>query len=246
MRIAALYDIHGNLPALDAVLADVRRARVDRIVVGGDVLPGPMPREAIARLQSLDVPTRLPARQRRSRDARRIAGSAVAHPRIRPPAAALVPRAARRGAARGGRRMARRTFASTCRGLGSVLFCHATPRSDEEVVTHLIPEPLLRPIVERRGRRGRLRAHPRAVRRDGGPHALRERRQRRHAVREAGRLLAAARRRRRAAPHRLRSARPRPPTSAAPRSRTPSSSRRCTSCSRPTAADVHAVRTRSA
>jgi predicted phosphodiesterase len=33
-------------------------------------------------------------------------------------------------------------------GLGSVLFCHATPRNDTEVVTHLIPEPLLKPIFD--------------------------------------------------------------------------------------------------
>lgn len=43
--VAALYDIHGNLPALEAVLAEVRAAGVARIVVGGDVLPEPMPRE---------------------------------------------------------------------------------------------------------------------------------------------------------------------------------------------------------
>ena len=57
MRVAAVYDIHGNLPALEAVLHDVRRAGVDLIVVGGDVIPGPMPRECLARLLSLDLPT---------------------------------------------------------------------------------------------------------------------------------------------------------------------------------------------
>ena len=55
-RIAALYDIHGNLPALEAVLEEVRRAGVDHVVVGGDVLPGPMVRETLASLQALDVP----------------------------------------------------------------------------------------------------------------------------------------------------------------------------------------------
>src|SRR4051794_1254605 len=57
-RIAALYDIHGNLPALEAVLDDVKRADVDLIVIGGDVVPGPMPRETIDRLRDLDIPTR--------------------------------------------------------------------------------------------------------------------------------------------------------------------------------------------
>src|SRR5438128_1839193 len=47
MRVGVLYDIHGNLPALEAVLEDVARTRADRIVVGGDVVPGPMPRETL-------------------------------------------------------------------------------------------------------------------------------------------------------------------------------------------------------
>ena len=50
MHVAALYDIHGNLPALEAVLREVRDAGVERIVIGGDVLPGPMPRECLTRL----------------------------------------------------------------------------------------------------------------------------------------------------------------------------------------------------
>ena len=57
MPLAALYDIHGNLPALEAVLADVRAVGVDDIIVGGDVLPGPMPLECLAFLRALDVPT---------------------------------------------------------------------------------------------------------------------------------------------------------------------------------------------
>src|SRR5882762_4215560 len=56
MRVAAIYDIHGNLPALEAVLQDIRRAEVDHVVVGGDVLPGPMPRETIKCLLDLDIP----------------------------------------------------------------------------------------------------------------------------------------------------------------------------------------------
>ena len=56
MRVAALYDIHGNLPALEAVLREVRAAGVERIVVGGDVIPGPLPREILAALRELGIP----------------------------------------------------------------------------------------------------------------------------------------------------------------------------------------------
>src|SRR5512147_2513483 len=56
MSIAALYDIHANLPALEAVLEDVCHADVDQIVVGGDLLPGPMPVETIERLRAMTVP----------------------------------------------------------------------------------------------------------------------------------------------------------------------------------------------
>ena len=52
--IALLYDVHGNLPALDAVLADARDAGATGYVVGGDVaLFGPFPEETVERLRSL-------------------------------------------------------------------------------------------------------------------------------------------------------------------------------------------------
>ena len=57
MRVAALCDIHANLPALDAVLDDVRAVGVDLIVFGGDIVPGPMMRETFTRILGLDIPT---------------------------------------------------------------------------------------------------------------------------------------------------------------------------------------------
>lgn len=58
MRLAALSDIHGNLFALDAVLADVARRGVDVTVNLGDILSGPLlPRETAQRLMALDLPT---------------------------------------------------------------------------------------------------------------------------------------------------------------------------------------------
>ena len=47
MRIAVLADIHGNLPALRAVLGEIDRKRVDAIVVPGDVVGGPMVAEVL-------------------------------------------------------------------------------------------------------------------------------------------------------------------------------------------------------
>ncbi|OBV41300.1 metallophosphoesterase family protein [Janthinobacterium psychrotolerans] len=58
MRIAAISDIHGNLAALDAVLADIARRGVDVTVNLGDIVSGPLqPRETAARLMALALPT---------------------------------------------------------------------------------------------------------------------------------------------------------------------------------------------
>jgi predicted phosphodiesterase len=54
--VAVLYDIHGNLPALEAVLEDARGAGAERFVLGGDyALFGPWPRECVERLRELDA-----------------------------------------------------------------------------------------------------------------------------------------------------------------------------------------------
>lgn len=54
MRLGLISDLHGNLPAFDAVLGELEGAGVDRIVCLGDVAPGPQPRETIERLRELD------------------------------------------------------------------------------------------------------------------------------------------------------------------------------------------------
>src|SRR5215471_1108952 len=53
MRVAVLSDIHGNLPALEAVLREVVLERPDVIVCCGDVASGPMPAETIDVLRGL-------------------------------------------------------------------------------------------------------------------------------------------------------------------------------------------------
>jgi predicted phosphodiesterase len=58
MKIAVISDIHGNLPALEAVLADIGRAMPDRIVNLGDIVSGPLwPRETAQRLMRMKLPT---------------------------------------------------------------------------------------------------------------------------------------------------------------------------------------------
>lgn len=58
MRLAIVSDIHGNLPALDAVLADIARRGADLTVDCGDLLSGPLwPRETADRLIALGLPT---------------------------------------------------------------------------------------------------------------------------------------------------------------------------------------------
>lgn len=55
MRTAALYDVHGNAPALEAVLAEADGAGVDRIVFGGDIVAGPLPHETLDLVRSVDA-----------------------------------------------------------------------------------------------------------------------------------------------------------------------------------------------
>ena len=58
MRIAAISDIHGNLPALEAVLADIAGRGCDLVVNLGDIVSGPLwPRETLDRLIPLELPT---------------------------------------------------------------------------------------------------------------------------------------------------------------------------------------------
>lgn len=136
MRIAALYDIHGNLPALEAVLADVRRRSVDLVVVGGDVVPGPMPAETLACLQALDVATAFI----------RGNGDRIVAAQYGNPALAEIPEAYRAAISWNAQRLGEdgcrviggwpETFTAAC-DLGDVFFCHATAHNDVEIVTRL-------------------------------------------------------------------------------------------------------------
>jgi diadenosine tetraphosphatase ApaH/serine/threonine PP2A family protein phosphatase len=139
VAVAALYDVHGNLPALEAVLAEVPDGAT--ILVGGDAVLGPMPKETLAVL--------------RERGAIFIRGNGDRHA-VAPPEVVEELWDAR----------ARWTheqlddeelaflrdlphpLALEVDGLGPVLFCHGSPRSDEEILTAITPPKRLDPILD--------------------------------------------------------------------------------------------------
>lgn len=148
MRVAALYDIHGNLPALEAVLADVRQVGVDRIVVGGDVVPGPMPRESLALLLGLEIPVQFIFGNCEVAVLQVMAGKdpAGVPEAVRP----VISWTAEQLGPECGRILEGwpKTVWLDVPGLGGVLFCHGTPRDENEVFTRLTPEERLLPAFE--------------------------------------------------------------------------------------------------
>jgi putative phosphoesterase len=146
-RVAALYDIHGNLPALEAVLAEIRALGVDEIVIGGDVVAGPMPRETLDCLDAIEIPVSyIRGNADRETIACRRGGSMDAVPErfrhgLRWVAGELTPDDERR----------LDSWPLTMRlpgEQGDVLFCHATPRNDTDVFFRHTPEERLRPIFD--------------------------------------------------------------------------------------------------
>ncbi len=129
MRVAALYDIHGNTPALEAVLADVSESGADLVVVGGDVVEGPMPVETLNLLDTVALPLvwvrgncdRDPSEWTRARvDDQRLAWLAA------------LPT----------------TVTIDVTGLGAVCFCHGSPRSDEDIVTAVSTVERVEPMLD--------------------------------------------------------------------------------------------------
>ena len=128
MSVAAIADIHGNVQALDAVLADPRCLAAERIVVLGDVVTGTFPAEALDRLTALGDRVRflrgnaervvLDDDGEESRWARGLLGpDRLAAMRVWPA-----------------------SFAIDVEQLGAVRCCHATPGDDEELLTRITPE----------------------------------------------------------------------------------------------------------
>jgi len=158
MRIAALYDIHANLPALDAVLAELRREHVDEIVVGGDVLPGPMPCETLALLSSLQAPVTFihgngelaVLAQIEAADPSSVTywGTTSGDPPPESVKDTFRWTAAQISSGCGPLPRWPRTYRRTIDGIGEVLFCHATPHSETDCFTRLTREDALAPVFK--------------------------------------------------------------------------------------------------
>jgi predicted phosphodiesterase len=140
MRVAVLADIHGNLPALDAVLSEVDAAGVDAIVLNGDLATGPMPGETLDRLAGLgDKAVWVRGNADRELAAAYDGSLSPGLPeQVRVPTEYCASRLARRHRDLIADLPLSVTLAVS--GLGDVRFCHATARSDTEIV--LVDSPL--------------------------------------------------------------------------------------------------------
>lgn len=147
MKIAALYDIHGNLPALHALLEELKEVQPDLIVVGGDIVSGPMPAQTLQRLFQLGD------------QARSIRGNAdreVVMAFDGQPLSPALPEEVREVTqwTAGQLTRSQRDFLAALpeqlvfqvERLGRIMFCHATVRSDEEIFTSITPQERLNVI----------------------------------------------------------------------------------------------------
>ncbi|WP_245632732.1 metallophosphoesterase family protein [Alicyclobacillus kakegawensis] len=145
-KVAAIYDIHGNLPALEAVLEDICRENVDCIIVGGDVAWGPDPAGV------MDCLLRLPGDVRflRGNADREVAGRYGVEQGLEQWVAQINQWCADQlnDAQLAFLRKLPEKVSLHIDRLGSVLFVHGSPRSDEEAIREDTSESEIRPMLE--------------------------------------------------------------------------------------------------
>lgn len=137
MRVAVISDVHGNLPALEAVLAEVRSESPDLIVSCGDVASGPMPGDTIELLRTLGS-----ARFVRGNADRGLIDEFDGEP-LSPLPGQFVDWCAKQISRE--QRDFLASFGETVTidgvdGVGRVLVCHATPRNDTDIFTAETPD----------------------------------------------------------------------------------------------------------
>jgi putative phosphoesterase len=151
VRVAAIYDIHGNLPALEAALSAIEESDVGLIVVGGDIAWGPLPRETMERLLALGESTRF-VRGDADRD---IVESLAAEPDP-DDATAVASRWCAEELSEEQReflRLQSESLTIDVDGLGPTLFCHGSPRSDRDRITVATPAEKVLPMLAGVGER---------------------------------------------------------------------------------------------
>jgi putative phosphoesterase len=135
VAVAALYDIHGNLAALEAVLAEVPDDAT--IVVGGDVVAGgDQPAETLARLRALGERVRW-VRGNADRELFPGEGGLVPEPLVEQTRGRL-----------GEEEIVFLHELPPTQRIGDVLYCHASPRNDMDIFTERTPEERLAPLFE--------------------------------------------------------------------------------------------------
>jgi predicted phosphodiesterase len=148
MRVAALADVHGNAPALAAVLGELEREEPELVVFCGDLTWGSLPQETLALVRGLGIPARFVRG-----NADRMVG--VEDGSVRGPWMAA------RHTAKDLAFLA--TFEPTVTvdvdGLGPTCFCHGSPRSDEECVTERTPAERVREFMADREEQVVVTAH---------------------------------------------------------------------------------------
>jgi putative phosphoesterase len=146
MRVAALYDVHGNLPALDAVLDEAENEEVDLVLFGGDIAWGPLPRPTVERVMELGSK----ARAIRGNADREVAAGSGTDEGL-DAATARQNQWCSEQLSRPQREWLRGlppTMVVDVNEIGAVLFCHGSPRSDEETITTATPESELRGMLD--------------------------------------------------------------------------------------------------
>jgi predicted phosphodiesterase len=154
VRVAALADVHGNAPALAAVLAEVEQEAPDLVVFCGDLTWGSLPAETIALVRSLEIPTRF-VRGNAERALLELQAGEIAEPTAREQW--MLGQHGEQDLGWIG------TFETTVAvevdGLGPTCFCHGSPRSDEECVTEQTPAERVDEFMAGRDERVVVTAH---------------------------------------------------------------------------------------
>ncbi|MDH5719166.1 MAG: metallophosphatase family protein [Spirochaetia bacterium] len=148
MRIAAIYDLHANTVALEAVLRDIHKENIEMLVVGGDVVSGPNPSETLRILCNISIPVRFILGNAESDILNHLAGKEFngLSPRANEEAiwvASVLSDDEKKFLSSWGF-----SYSVESDIFGKILFCHGTPRSNQEIFTKQTSDEELKSIFK--------------------------------------------------------------------------------------------------